>query len=79
MKCKMMTWDEFREMCREDAQSWYYNGYTSDELTAEDILNEYPEDYFCDSMDDEYDDLTSYYTPDEVAQKTLDYLEELEG
>ena len=74
MKCKIMTWDEFREMCREDAQSWYYNGYSSDELTAEDILNEYPEGYFCDS-----DVLTSYFTPDEVAQKTLDYLEEMEG
>lgn len=79
MKGKIMTWDEFREMCREDAQSWYYNGYSSDELTAEDILNEYPEDYFCDSTDDEYDVLTSYFTPDEVAQKTLDYLEEMEG
>lgn len=79
MKCKIMTWDEFREMCKEDAESWYYNGYSSDELTAEDILNEYPEDYFCDSTDDEYDALTSYFTPDEVAQKTLDYLEEMEG
>lgn len=79
MKCKIMTWDKFREMCREDAQSWYYNGYTSDELTAEDILNEYPEDYFCDRTDDEYDGLTSCFTPDEVAQKTLDYLEEMEG
>ena len=79
MKCKMMTWDEFREMCREDAESWYYNGYSSDELTAEDILNEYEESFFSDNTDDEYDALTSYFTPDEVAQKTLDYLEEMEG
>ena len=79
MKCKIMTWDGFREMCREDVQSWYYNGYSSNELTAEDILNEYPEDYFCDSTDGEYDVLTSYFTPDEVVQKTLDYLEEMEG
>ena len=50
MKCKIMTWDEFREMCREDAQSWYYNGYASDELT-----------------------------PDEVAQRTLDYLKKMGG
>ena len=77
MKCKIMTWNEFREMCREDAQRWY--GYSSDELTAEDILNEYPEDYFCDSTDDDHDDLSSCFTPDEVAQKTLDYLEEMEG
>ena len=79
MKCKIMTWDEFREMCREDAQNWYYSGYTSDELTAEDILNEYDESFFSDSMNDEYDDLSSCFTPDEVAQKTLDYLEEMEG
>lgn len=79
MKCKIMTWDEFREMCREDAESWYYNGYSSDELTAEDILNEYDESFFSDHTDDEYDVLTSYFTPDEVAQKTLEYLEEMEG
>lgn len=81
MKCKIMTWDEFREMCREDAENWYYNGYTSDELTAEDILNEYDESFFCDRTEDEYDydALTSSFTPDEVAQKTLDYLEEMEG
>lgn len=77
MKCKIMTWVEFREMCREDAQSWYDSGYTSDELTAEDILNEYPDDYFCDSTDDDHDDLSSCFTPDEVAQKTLDYLKDV--
>lgn len=54
MKCKIITWDEFREMRREDAQSWYYSRYSSD-------------------------DLSSCFTPDEVAQKTLDYLEEMEG
>ena len=79
MKCKIMTWDEFREMCKEDAQSWYYNGYSSDELTAEDILNEYDESFFSDSMTDEYDDCSSCFTPDEVVQRTLDYLKKMEG
>ena len=79
MKCKIMTWDEFREMCKEDAQSWYYNGYSSDELTAEDILNEYDESFFSDSMTDEYDDCSSCFTPDEVVQTTLDYLKKMEG
>ena len=79
MKCKIMTWDEFRKMCREDAQNWYYNGYSSDELTAEDILNEYPEEYFCDSTDDEHDDLSSCFTPAEFATKTLEYLAEIES
>lgn len=79
MKCKIMTWDEFRGMCEMDAQKWCISGYSSDELTAEDILSEYPEDYFCDSTDDDHDDLSSCFTPDDVAQKTLDYLEEMEG
>lgn len=78
MKCKIMTRGEFREMCMEDAQSWYYNGYTSDELTAEDILNEYDESFFSDSTDDDHDDLSSCFTPDDVAQKTLDYLKGME-
>ena len=66
-------------MCKEDAQSWYYNGYSSDELTAEDILNEYDESFFSDSMTDEYDDCSSCFTPDEVVQRTLDYLKKMEG
>lgn len=79
MKCKIMTWDEFRDMCKMDAQNWHLSGYSSDELTAEDILNEYDEDYFSDSTNDEHDDLSSCFTPDEVAQKILDYLEEMEA
>lgn len=79
MKCKIMTWDEFRGMCEMDAQNWYYSGYSFNELTAEDILNEYDESFFSDSTDDDHDDLTSCFTPDEVAQKTLDYLKEMEG
>lgn len=77
MKCKIMTWNEFRGMCGMDARNWYLSGYSSDVLTAEDILNEYPEDYFCDSTDDDHDDLSSCFTPDEVAQKTLNYLKEM--
>ena len=82
MKGKIMTWDEFRVLCEMDAQNWYYCGYTSDELTAEDILNEYDESFFSDSIndDDEYDDLSrAVFTPDEVAQRTLNYLKEMEG
>lgn len=75
MKGKIMTWDEFREMCEMDAQNWAASGYTAKDLTPEDILNEYPEDYFCDSTDDEYDELSSCFTPDEVAIKTLGYLD----
>lgn len=79
MKCKIMTWDEFNDMCEMDAQNWYYSGYSSDELTAEDILNEYDESFFSDHMGYDHDDCSSCFTPYEVAQKTLDYLEEMEG
>lgn len=78
MKCKIMTWFEFREMCRKDAQRWYNNGYTSDELTAKDILNEYPDGYFCDSTDGYHDGSSSCFTPDWVAQRTLDFLKKME-
>lgn len=79
MKAKIMTWDEFRGMCREDAYNWHHSGWTSDKITAEDILNEYPEDYFEDDTADEYDELSSAFTPAEFAAKTLGYLEEIEA
>ena len=78
MKGKIMTWDDFRAMCDVDARNWLASGYTANEVTAEDILNEYPEDYFCDSTDDECDELSSCFTPDEFAAKTLEYLAESE-
>ena len=78
MKAKIMTWDEFREVCREDAHNWYHSGWESDMITADDILNEYPEGYFSDDTDDDYDDLSSAFTPAEFAAKTLEYLEEIE-
>ena len=78
MKCRIMTWSEFREMCREDAVNWHNSGWTSDKITAEDILNEYPEDYFEDDTADECDELSSAFTPAEFAAKTLEYLEEIE-
>ena len=79
MKAKIMTWDEFREVCSEDAYNWYHSGWTSDKITVDDILNEYPEDYFTDSTDDDYDELSSCFTPDEFASKTLEYLEQIEN
>lgn len=78
MKYKIMTWDEFRAMCKTDAENWYHSGYRYNEITVDDILNEYDESFFSDIMNDNHDDLTSCFTPDEVAQKTLDYLKEME-
>lgn len=78
MKCKVMTWDEFRAMCETDAFNWYYSGYSFDEVTVEDILNEYDESFFSDSTNDKHDELSSCFTPAEVAHITLQYLKEME-
>lgn len=79
MKAKVLTWNEFRDICREDAYNWKNSGWTADKITADDILNEYPEDYFEDDTAGEYDELSSAFTPEEFAAKTLEYLEEIEA
>lgn len=78
MKAKIMTWDDFREVTRADAVNWHDSGYKASDLTAEDILSEYDSEYFCDDTNDDYDDLSSAFTPAEFAAKTLEYLEEIE-
>lgn len=78
MKAKIMTWDEFREMCREDAAILHDSGNESSDLTVEGIVSVYDSEYFCDDTDDEYADLSSAFTPAEFAAKTLEYLEEIE-
>ncbi len=73
-----MMWDEFREVCEMDARNWADSEWRSDELTIDDILNEYPEDYFCDSPDDEYDDLSSFFTQEEFGAETLRRIKSIE-
>ena len=77
MKYKVLTWDEFREVCKEDAHNWFNSGYTAEDLTENDILSEYPEDYF-DSEYQETDDLSSCFAPQEFAATTIDYIRELQ-
>lgn len=79
MKGKILTWDEFREYCKEDAHHWHESGYKSADVTEEDILGEYIDDYFEDDTDDEYDDLSSCFTPVEFARRTIEYLAEIEN
>ena len=79
MEGRIMRWDDFRAMCRLDARNWYHDGYTSGTLTTADILGEYPEGWFENSTDDDYDELSSCFTPQEVVLKTLQYLEEIEN
>lgn len=79
MRGKILTWDEFREYCKEDAYHWRESGYTTANVTADDILGEYSDDYFTDSTDDDYNELSSCFTADEFAAKTLEYLGEIEN
>lgn len=34
MTGKILTWDEFNEVCKADAYNWFNSGYTAEELTA---------------------------------------------
>lgn len=79
MRGKILTWDEFREYCKEDAYHWHESGYKSTDVTEEDILGEYSEDYFEDDSNADYDDLSSCFTDKEFASKTLEYLREIEN
>lgn len=77
MKAKVLTWDEFREVCKEDAYNWFNSGYSANELTENDIINEYPDNYFSDTTESEHDELSSAFTPSEFAGQTLAYLAEM--
>ena len=79
MKGKVMRWDEFREMCKEDAYNWNASGWKADEIGTDDIINEYDDEYFSDDESTEYDDLSRFFTPAEVAAQTLEYLAEIEN
>ena len=79
MKGKILTWDEFRQYCKEDAYHWHESGYSIADVTEEDILGEYSEDYFEDDSNADYDDLSGCFTAKEFASKTLEYLREIEN
>lgn len=79
MRGKILTWDQFREYCKEDAYLWYESGYTTGRLTEEDIVDEYSDDYFEDDSNADHDDLSSCFTAKEFASKTLEYLREIEN
>ena len=84
-KAKILSWDEFREFCMTDAQLWHDQGWRSDKITHEDILNEYRDDYFDELTDDDISEdsidysLCSYFTPEEFAERTIEYMQELEA
>lgn len=84
MEAKILTWEEFREDCMTDAQLWYDQGYRSSNLTLEDIMNEYPYEYFDELTDEDISEdnldysLESYFTPKDFAECTMGYIKELE-
>ena len=61
----------------DDAELWLDQGYTADELTEDDILNEYPDDYFDADENEETDEFSFLSTPHDWAAATLDCLREL--
>lgn len=77
MKAKVLTWDEFIEFCEDDACNWFNSGYSVDEVTEDDILNEYPDDYFTDTTETECDEFSNAFTPSDFARTTLEYLAEM--
>lgn len=83
--CKVMSWEDFRSNCMDDAFLWHDQGWKADELTEDDILNEYPDDYFDEypeeELTDEYIDFStdSYFAPENFAAQTLEYIKELEA
>ena len=93
------SWDTFREMTMSDAKAWKTNGNTANDLTAEYIMNEYPDfnEYYYNTKDtydvkvfeteeeaytfrDENRDknLYSVFSLEEIAEKTLEYMEDKE-
>lgn len=74
------TWDDFREMCKMDAYSWHDAGYKASELTKDDILQEY-NDYIDDLLTTNPDECRNgerAFTPDEIVQYTINYIQEIE-
>ena len=79
MEAKVLTYDKFREICKEDAYNWHNTGWFANEITEYDIIHDYPDNYFSDNTESEHDDLSSAFTPSEFAKQTLEYLEEIES
>lgn len=74
------TWEEFREMCAADALSWHDAGFKADDLTSDDIIDEYvecDESFFTANPEDARDGERAFSAA-EVAQYTLAYMQEMD-
>ena len=79
MKAKILTYDEFKKICKEDAYNWHNAGWYANEITENDIIHDYPDNYFSDNTETEHDELSSAFAPSDFAKQTLEYLEEIES
>lgn len=91
------SWDTFREMAMSDSENWKANGNTANDLTTEDIVNEYPDfDKYSFETENDYnikvfeteeeayafrnenrdESLYSVFSLEEIAEKTLEYMED---
>lgn len=79
------SYENFRNMAKDDAYAWSQNGYKADELSNDDIINEYGNDFISQLMTEEdaykelnlHDDTYGVFSLDDLCEKTRDYLQDI--
>lgn len=71
---KILSKDDFHEVTYSDAYNYYMTGYKPDDLTFENYISEFSDDYFSDDINDGWN-FQIFYTPDEFVAQTKRYLE----
>lgn len=85
MKYFITTYENFRNMAKDDAYAWSQGGYIADELTDNDIIIEYGSDFLLSLMFQEeayeelskYDDTYSVFSLDDLCEKTREFLNDI--
>ena len=73
---KILSHDDFHEITYSAAVSYYMAGYQPADLTIEDYISDFPDDYFSDDINDGWN-FQIYYYPNEFYKQTKRYLAEL--
>lgn len=79
------TYEDYRNMAKDDAYAWALNDYKSDELTNDDIINEYGNDFIAQLMTEEdayeelnkYDDTYGIFSICDLCDLTREYLQKI--
>lgn len=79
------TYERLNELVQEDAFLWFQNGYTPEDLSDADILNEFKDwiDENCMELEEaqeiayDADDFTSYFELHELCEKIREELENI--